>query len=144
MRLLGGEVGLRVARAHRQTPETQAAQQLADAALMQLDIELARDLLAQIDHSPTDNTVDPLVRTGAHPLRHRRHARGRTGRPGLRRCSDAPSRATFADPSRTDAPLPRGSGLPSPVPTPACGAQRVRQTSLPPAAATPPASAPFA
>src|SRR5208282_6605648 len=72
MRLLGGEVGLRVARAHRQTPETQAAQQLADAALMQLDIELARDLLAQIDHSPTDNTVDPLVRTGAHPLRHRR------------------------------------------------------------------------
>jgi hypothetical protein len=28
----------------------QAAQQLADAALVQLDVELARDLLTQIDH----------------------------------------------------------------------------------------------
>lgn len=72
MRLLRGGVGLRVARAHRQATETQAAQQLADTALVQLDVKLAHDPLAQIDHAPADDAVGRVVRPGSHPLSDRR------------------------------------------------------------------------
>lgn len=72
MRLPGGRIGLGVARAHRHATEAEAMQQVADAALVQLDLELSRDLLAQIDHTPADHALGLEVGTGSHPLGHRR------------------------------------------------------------------------
>ena len=125
------------------------AQQLADPALVQLDAELPRDLLAQID--PRQRTTPSVSRSG--PVRthsatpppappsasraRRRHAVGQTNRPDLRHCSDEPNRAASDGPSRSAAPPSRGSRLPSPAQSPASGAKLARQLCVPPPAASP-------
>jgi hypothetical protein len=67
MRLLGHQLCLRMARTHRDAPEPQTPQQLADAALMQVNAERGSNLLLQVDPSPADNAVHFQVRTGPHP-----------------------------------------------------------------------------
>ena len=72
MRLLGGRVGLGVARAHRQATKAEAAQQLADTSLVQFDIELSRDLLPKVNNTPANHAVGLEDRPRSYPLGQRR------------------------------------------------------------------------
>lgn len=72
MCLLGGRIGLGVAWAHGQAAKTKAAEQLADAALVQFDVELSRDLLSKINDTPANHAICLEVRPGSHPLGQRR------------------------------------------------------------------------
>ena len=72
MRLLGSRVGLGVAWAHRQATKAEAAQQLPDTSLVQFDIELSRDLLPKINHTPANHAVGLEDRAPSYPLGQRR------------------------------------------------------------------------
>jgi len=71
MRLLRHGVGFGVARPHRDAPETQMMHELANAALVELDLELAGDPLAQVDQPPAHDAVLLGIGSATHPLRDR-------------------------------------------------------------------------
>ena len=76
-RRLGFGVGLRVLRAHGQTPKAQCCQLLADCPFMQLHAKLRRDPLLQIAPTPAHYAVFLCVGTGIDPIRKRCQLLGR-------------------------------------------------------------------
>ena len=70
-RFLRCRVRLRVLRAHRQPPETQCCQLLADAAFVQHDAEFRLDAVLQVTATPAHHAVAHRVGTGLDPGRKR-------------------------------------------------------------------------
>ena len=68
--LLRLKVGLRVHRTHRDAAEIQLLQKLADAALMQMNIEFGGDAVTQVGTAPAYHAVGLGIRAVFRPLRH--------------------------------------------------------------------------
>lgn len=81
MRLLRGDIGLGMAGAYREASEAQATHELADTALVQVDLERQSDLPLQIGQPPPHHAVLCPIRAGAHPGGHCRLLRARQARP---------------------------------------------------------------
>src|ERR1700704_6675124 len=128
--------------------EIQLLQKLADAALMQMNIEFDGDAVTQVGTAPAYHAVGLGIRAVFHPLRHLAQLgfgqTRLTPRPGpvprppqsRRRCSDEPSRAASGDPFRRPAPPTDADAHPAPWQSPECAAPAWRQPSAPPPPAT--------
>ena len=57
-------------RTHRDAAEIQLLQKLADAALMQMNIEFGGDAVTQVGTAPAYHAVGLGIRAVFHPLRH--------------------------------------------------------------------------
>jgi len=70
LKLLCLKVALRVHRTHRHAAEIQLLQQLADAALVQMNIEFGGNAVTQVSTAPAHHAIGLEVRAVFHPLRH--------------------------------------------------------------------------
>src|ERR1700730_12056336 len=68
--LLCLKVALRVHGTPRHAAEIQLLQQLADAALMQMNMEFGGDAVPQVSTAPAHHAIGLEVRTALHPLGH--------------------------------------------------------------------------
>ena len=143
------KVALRVHRTHRHAAEIQLLQQLADAALVQMNIEFGGNAVTQVSTAPAHHAIGLEVRAVFHPLRHfaplgfgqtRLTPRpGPVRQPGqaIRVVSDAPSRVASAGPWHWPAQPTAVNDHPAPWQWPECAAPGWRQPVLtrPPATA---------
>src|SRR6202023_2938737 len=138
--LLCLKVALRVHGTPRHAAEIQLLQQLADAALMQMNMEFGGDAVPQVSTAPAHHAIGLEVRTALHPLGHLTPlglggARPKAP-PSHPRCSEKPSRAASAGPCHRPARPTAANDHPAPWQWPECAASAWRQPSAPPPPAT--------
>ena len=136
-------------RAHREPPETQRRQLLANRPLMQCDAERSLDAVLQILAPPAHHAVPHRVGTGRDRRPQARPAArvpaagrgaepsGLPARPDPRHCSGAPSLGASGGPSRRSLPPSRDPPPPAPAQSPASDSIRraARESFVLPAAA---------